>query len=361
VRTRWLIVLILILPSLSFGAVSGWKRERASLMPKFWTEAEGEPDCSTNPDLIDWGISVGGTLGSWTSCITGEQVIDPGTDKLIGNLMPDPEEFSTVAPVGACRGTNHIWIDTSQTNEKYRAGFCPGGVGSNILVEPYVAKFDQLTDGQGNARTCIAGQDCTQSYPTGDGVRMTVGGTMPVATVTPNLFFTSQARGDVIRRGASTWERVPLGPIRSTLTSNGTDLIAGGAKVLNFNFGCINTTTTGLRYLRSAVLSNACGTANPETINDGTVIKAGRAGTLTALYCETDIPPGAGVTNTYTVRINAVSTPITCPIAGASALTCSLTGQSQAIAAGVKFSVELNITAATAAHDHQCAVEMEVP
>lgn len=53
----------------------------------------------------------------------------------------------------------------------------------------------------------------------GNVVQLTTGGKIPITS----LFVTSEARGDIIRRGASSWERLALGSNGQALKSNGTD------------------------------------------------------------------------------------------------------------------------------------------
>ena len=57
----------------------------------------------------------------------------------------------------------------------------------------------------------------------GNVVQLTVAGKMNLVA----LAIASEARGDVLRRGASLWERLSLGTVRQVLKSDGTDVVWG--------------------------------------------------------------------------------------------------------------------------------------
>jgi hypothetical protein len=194
-----LMILLLVLSGLTLPRLvwpDGYMIRRESEVPVFWTDADGEPDCGNDADVVMWSRTDSGATGNWTLCHLESDVIDPGTGKFFPDLLPYPEPFTTIPPVAGCLGTNHLGIDLAQTGLKYRLTACGGGAGTNFQTEPYLAKFDQLGNGVA-AVTCSNGEDCTLHVPSTPGLASAVSESGPVKTLTltpatPNIFSCAQ-------------------------------------------------------------------------------------------------------------------------------------------------------------------------
>jgi hypothetical protein len=249
---------------------------------------------------------------------------------------------------GSCPHDRAFYSDTTSLGDTYIC-YANGGnwslIGANDdTVASLIPKTGSTLVATGPTNFTLTGGACVDTNGSG-------------STMTTTLACGSDARGDLLRRGASAYERVALGATRSTLTSNGTDAVWGTAKVLRLEFGCNDdgTTTTGSYYMRNLNRSAVC--SADDSASGGGFAVSTRTGVIQRLYCVNQTAPGASQTVVYTVRIEEVNTALTCTMSGASATTCSDTSNTAAITAGELVSINYDPSADIASLN-MCALEI---
>jgi hypothetical protein len=316
-------VLLLSLPSLA--CPDGYMIRRESEVPVFWSDADGEPDCSADDNIAFWARTDASSPGQFTFCKLATDVLDTGTGRIINELIPYPEPLSAIPPIGGCSGYQHLGIDTTQTGNKYKLYACDKGVGGNFKAEPWTAKFDRVTDSLGNARTCDNGQDCTMAFGAGTtGVQIVVGGTAPNFTATPNL----------------------VGSTMGILTYDCVD------------DGTVATASYHLRAFAAGTAAAAACNVTDSVANFNRKIIP-RAALLRNLSCAVSSAPGGSDTAVFTAKVNTAATGVTCTITGA-ATTCADTTNTAAVTAGGQVSI-LYDPSADETYSVTCSVEVAYP
>ena len=299
---------------------------------------------STAPLVLNTSDLVFAKVSLDCQALGGPVCTDQVTGEIPGEAVPYPALFTIIPPLCAMR---QEWrIDTNQST-KYRLAICPEE-GANPLMEPYVAKLDQVCVDGTDCETCPEGQDCTLNLITGTNLTATATRTGNALEVTLNssagLSFAGETRGDLARRGASVWERVPLGSNGTVLKSNGTDPVWSAdtdTRSHVYSLSCNDDADAGATsyFLRNDGID--CNLSSLISTNRKTIV---RSGTLRNLYCTASAAPGGGNSAVLTAQVNGSLNGITCTL-GSAATGCNDTTNTAAVSAGDTLGISYDPTA----------------